>query len=384
MIKTYTATTYAVVDPSEAIEEILEQLDLENMLLKNSVGILCCHYDYVKNGTVKMLCEGLPFNVLGAMTRLSAVQGESGNDLLSLTVLTSDDVYFSSGVSGPLQGADVVPLTSLYKDLEAQCAKKPALCFGFIPHIDQIGSEYLLPAFEKASDGVPFFGSVSFDVIDQEYISCIIYNGQEYADCMALLLFSGNVNPEFMITAVSPEKMMKQKAIVTEAEGNIIKTINDMPALEYIQSLGIATNIWADGAPSVPLMIDTRDGSEPVARNILTTTPQGGIVCWGVVPQGATLGIGRTDSEEIIATTRQMAQTLHDKENKQILFFFSCLVRNMVLGLAETEEAKQVQAVAGADTPFLFMYVAGEFCPVRGSDGWSNKFHNSTIIACAL
>jgi hypothetical protein len=67
------------------------------------------------------------------------------------------------------------------------------------------------------------------------------------------------------------------------------------------------------------------------------------------------------------------------------LLIASCITRNFILGWDNMAEIELIQSSLGKKSPFLFVYVAGEFCPVYDADGKSiNRFHNTTLISCAL
>jgi hypothetical protein len=102
MIKMLTACTSELDFPDEALDEILSQLDIENALLKNAAGIVHCGYTFVESGFVRWLCERLPFEVVGGTTLACMARDEYGSDVLSIAVLTSDDVAFSVVRSEPL------------------------------------------------------------------------------------------------------------------------------------------------------------------------------------------------------------------------------------------------------------------------------------------
>ena len=63
MIKTLIAWTAEVDDDKLAVEQIKSQLGLEGGLLRNTVGIVACHYEFVLSGILKAICEALPFDV---------------------------------------------------------------------------------------------------------------------------------------------------------------------------------------------------------------------------------------------------------------------------------------------------------------------------------
>ncbi|MDR0645490.1 MAG: hypothetical protein LBG46_00415, partial [Elusimicrobiota bacterium] len=102
MIKTLTAYTLEIDDSKKAVAEILSQLDMGKNLLKNSVGIISCYSEFIETGVVEALSESLPFEVIGYTTLSGCVRGVSSRLMLSIAVLTSNDVSFSCAVSEPL------------------------------------------------------------------------------------------------------------------------------------------------------------------------------------------------------------------------------------------------------------------------------------------
>jgi D-alanine-D-alanine ligase-like ATP-grasp enzyme len=101
MITMFNAFTNEIDDPSVAVKEITEQLK-NKKLLKNTIGIIGCHCEYVENGTINSLSKILPFELIGCVVLGSAVNGNSGFEQLSLTVLTSNDITFTAAISKPI------------------------------------------------------------------------------------------------------------------------------------------------------------------------------------------------------------------------------------------------------------------------------------------
>ncbi|MDR3233608.1 MAG: hypothetical protein LBT46_08110, partial [Planctomycetaceae bacterium] len=87
----FNAYTNEIDDPDVAAAEITEQLK-DKKLLKNSVGIIACYFEFIETGVVEAICKTLPFDVIGCSVMGSAVNAAGSMEQLSLTILTGDDV----------------------------------------------------------------------------------------------------------------------------------------------------------------------------------------------------------------------------------------------------------------------------------------------------
>jgi hypothetical protein len=242
MIKAYTAYTGEVDDAETAVAEIMEQLGDLSRLSENAVGLLACYSDFVDSGVVKELCAALPFDVIGTTTLGSVVRDSEGRMILSLIVLSGDDAEFVAGVTGPMTAADEAPLAAAYGEASRKLSGKPALMIAFAPlHINASGDFYV-DAFSRISGGVPVFGMMTVDNTSDYRNAAVISGGDAYADRCAFLLIGGNVNPEFFIASVPSERVSAEKAVVTGAEGNLVRTINEKPVADYLVRLGLKRN----------------------------------------------------------------------------------------------------------------------------------------------
>jgi len=210
----------------------------------------------------------------------------------------------------------------------------------------------------------------------------IIFNGETYKDSMAVILMSGNINPRFTRMAITEEQTLKRKAVITSSEDNILKEVNGAPAFDYIKSVGLVEDGKLVMTQIIPLMVYLDDGADPVARHIYTLTPEGWPVLGGLAPEGCTIGISVLSPSYVVEMVSKM---LHSLNEFDFLLIASCMSRNFILGLDSMAEIELIQSRLGENTPFLFVYVAGELCPVHTADGkFNNRFHNLTLISCAL
>ena len=100
--------TYEIDDPGVALEEIKEQIGEKLTLLENTVGIVMCHPEFIMSGVFRHISENLPFDLVGATSSVQSVNGEAGELILTIFIMTSDDVRFVTGatenLAGDLQG----------------------------------------------------------------------------------------------------------------------------------------------------------------------------------------------------------------------------------------------------------------------------------------
>ncbi|MDR1603711.1 MAG: FIST C-terminal domain-containing protein [Gracilibacteraceae bacterium] len=390
MIKTLTACTTEVDDTDLAVEEILTQLDPDANLRRHTVGMVTCYADFVTAGVVKALADALPFDVVGATTLGNAAPGFSDSILLTLTVLTSDDVIFSVGLTEPILSNDPRVLEEAYRAAEAALPAKPALMLSYAPLLMNVGGDYYVNTFNRVSGGVPNFGTITVDHNIDYHEARVLHNGDAYTDRYAFILLAGRISPRFFMASISSEKIFREKGVVTAAQDNQLQTVNGLPVVDYLQSLGLTRN--ADGTitgiNSFPFIVDYNDGTLPVVRVMFALTPEGYAVCGGDIPVGATLSVGSIDAGEVVATTEKTLRETLESGPYGGLLMFSCVGRYFSLGYNPTSEIEKIQRLMeDSGIPYQFAYSGGELCPVYAQDGQShltNRNHNDTYIICAL
>jgi hypothetical protein len=255
----------------------------------------------------------------------------------------------------------------------------------FAPLLFDLAGDYIVEALDSLSGGVPIFGTLAVDHTIDYSTAATIYDGKSDRNKLSLVLMYGEINPVFSIASVSEDKILGQKAIITESEGNILKGVNGMSVMKYLQSIGLAPNGKVEGLNAIPFIIDFNDGTRTVTRAIFAITPEGYAVCGGVMPLNATLEIGYIDHDDVISTTKKTINKILEQKNRDGLLIFSCLVRNLVLGFDVFAEMEEVEKTINGKIPYFISYSGGEICPVYNEEGkFVNRFHNDTIITCLL
>ncbi|MDR1124418.1 MAG: FIST C-terminal domain-containing protein [Elusimicrobiota bacterium] len=384
MIKTLSAYTLEIDDCEKAVSEILSQLDLGKNLLKNSVGIVSCYSEFIESGVVKALREKLPFDIIGTTTISGGIAGVNGQLMLSIAVITGDDVSFSTALSQPLMPDNFKKHTaSAYEDALSRLGQKPAMIFICSPLFFDIAGDEVIRAIDEVSGGVPLFGTLAVDHTKDYHTAHTLFNESASLNRLSMLLIAGNINPSFSVASVPEHKIVKQKAIITKSHNNLLIEVNDMPVVDYMTSIGLAANGKIEGLNTLSFTIDFNDGTKPLVRGIFGQTPEGYAICGGSMPVNATLGIGSVDHDDVIAMTAEAMKKLPLDKLSSGLFVFSCISRNMALGFDITAEIDAIENIVGGKVPYLMAYSGGEICPVYDKDGKPvNRFHNETLITC--
>ena len=381
MIKAYTAMTREIDDTKAAATEILKTLDIENNLLKNSIGIIACFSEYDDTGALREICDALPFSCIGATTSLCATGGEVDQIMFIITVITSDICDFKT-CTIPIDNDYANSINAAVTGLMNHEAGKPSLLFGYFPFNHNISSDVILRAIDRTTGGIPLFGTVADDHLVDFSTAKVIRDGAAMRDTLVLCAVYGEVDFSFEVASLDKERLKRQKAIVTESDGNLLISVNDKPALEYFEEIGIAKNRLASGAGIIPLFVDYQDSELPIARGIFAVTPEGYAVCGGEMPPGSTFSVGRINSVDVLSTTKAALSSLTNKES--VVLGYSCVARYLVQGSSNIAEAKLFTVAAG-DTPYLFANSGGELCPLPNSKGkLVNYFHNYSNVLCRL
>ncbi len=385
MLDAYTAFTSEIDEVDAAVEEILSQLDLSS-LRQNSVGILSCYSEFIDSGVVAALSARLPFPIVGTTTLATAVNGGSGQLVLALLVLTGEGVRFSAAVSGSLKDDMAGPVTEAYESAARQLPGPPALVLTFAPLMYYYAGDQYVELLGRLSGGAPCFGTLAVDHTADYGQSQTIFGANAYRDALALVLVQGDVAPAFFVGSLSEGVIRKQTAVVTASEGNILQGVNGVTVAEYLETIGLAKGGQiVKGYNSIPFIIDYNDGTQPIARALFAITPEGYGVCGGLMPVGSTLSIGALDRGDVMSVASDVLQRALSSGRHSAALIYSCIGRNLALGVDTLAEAEQSQAQLSGRLPFLYSYSGGEICPVTGEAGsLQNRFHNITFVACLL
>ena len=391
-VKTLTAQTAEVDDVKAAVGQILSQLG-QDSFLKNTIGIVACHYEFVHSGVLKGISEALPFDVVGTISSGQSVVEGYGSILFSIMVLTSDEVEFVKVLTPSLMEEPGRVIAESYKAAAAR-PEKPALLLAFAPFMLQNSGDEYVNVLSQVSSGVPCFGTLAVDDT-LDFANCfMLSDGEHYRDRMAMILIYGDIHPKFYIANISLDRVLEKSAVVTKSAGHVLMEVNGRPLSDFFEDLGLTKASETQYAMSnLPFLLDYNDGTPMVSKILVTLTPEKHAVCAGAMPEGSTLHIASSDKDDVLLTTSEALDLLLSDVNNNTggLLIYSCVSRAMTFGADLLKEIELIRQKIGAgvqpplNLPFLAAFSGGEICPTWVSDEKAiNRFHNNAFIACLL
>ncbi|MDR3076062.1 MAG: FIST C-terminal domain-containing protein [Synergistaceae bacterium] len=379
MIEMFNAFTEEADSPELAADDIRRAL-AGAALSKNSVGVIHCHPDFVDSGAVAAVCGALPFDTVGSSTVASSVNGASGKRILTLAVLSGDDVEFDIGVSPEISDGLTGPVEELFRSLEPSPPKMFLAC---VPFILEIGGDEFIEAIDKMSGGVPLFGTVPVSNDPKYSRRYTIHNGKCYERSIVLMALRGGVEPEFLMVPSDYRNILMQDAIVTSAGRNVLRAVNGMPAVKFFESLGIMENGDVRSLTAVPMKFSSEDNPELI-RGCSAVNPDGSLVMFGAVPEGSALSLSELDPGHMLKAVANTMNEVLAMANGRCMLMYSCVWRFWVLGRDAMAEHDSVRARVGDASRFIMAQTGGEIFPARVKNRTVNSFQNNSFVICVL
>lgn len=368
----------------EMAQTILNCLKLQ----KNSVGILFCniHFEFAK--LLQGISEELPIPVVGCTTAGEVNSRGFFEESASLIVLTADDISFGLGIADHLSvDAEKAVRHACENALQTIGNESVKLVVTFPDTTLKTSADSVLKLVDKIFGGnLPIVGGVPGDNFSFQR-SYQFYNNQVFIDSIPILLLAGNVDP--IVVTRSGWVPTGKKARVTKVSGNLLFDIDDRPALEYLQKY-IPTENDPEILGSYPLAVhmDTREGWVIRSPHSYDKERQC-IVYQGDIPQNATIQLAYGTRDDILHGVEEAVATLSERlvdRKPACILLFSCGGRKLMLGLDTKKEIDLIRRELPADIPINGFYSYGELAPVDEKTIHinTNKFHNCTLVLCAL
>ena len=387
MLKCASVYTYEIDDPAIALEDIKKQLDSKITLLENTTGIIMCHPEFIGSGTVKYLAQHLPFDLAGATTSSQAVNNEAGELILTVFVMTSDDVQFRVGITDNVSEDIVEPVKKAFNKAASGLSEMPKLAVIFPPLILTYAGDAYIDAWKQVMPDVPVFGTIAIDDTLTYEGSETIFNGESYKTAMSFVLCYGNISPRFLVGTLPSDKVMPYRGEITKSEGPFVREINNINAYKYFENIGFASNgTLTESFLFVPFLIDQKKRDDydgiPVIRGHAGFTEDGTAIFRGDIDEGSTFTLLASDSGDVLSTTRQKVMELNELKDVNGILLFPCMVRRMMTQRIDPLiELKTVRDAIKPGIPFMMAYAGGEICPTSVKNLKPiNRFHNYSLV----
>ena len=232
---------------------------------------------------------------------------------------------------------------------------------------------------------IPVFGGLAADDLKWTSTYALSRHGITEQGITALILDNDKI--EVTGLATSGWEPIGAEHTITKAEGNIVYTINDEPALDvFLKYFGYFDNGELDGVPintmsaQYPLQIIREDGDYTVLRSPLFDAEDKSLILAGGVRQGDKFKFSISPGFEVIDKTIEEFGGLEDSiKDIDMSILFSCKGRHAALGPMIEDE------IAGIynywKKPLIGLFSYGEIGNVKGGQF---DFHNETCSLVVL
>jgi len=383
MLNCASVYTYEVDDPETALADIKTQLDEKIIYLKNTVGMVMCNIEFISSGVLRYICENLPFDIAGTTTASQAVNDEAGDLILTLFIMTSDDISFKAGVTESLRENTYERTKAAYEKLKNGETEQPKLIIAYAPFLIDLhsGDEYVR-IWSKIIPGTPLFGTITTDDTATFNDCETIFNGVNMKDAMSFVLFYGDINPRFLIATLPEDNVLSLRGTITGSKENFVYTVNNTTIRDFFNESGIK-----DIKITTPIMVSSAEneaeGEVPVIRALYAYTDDGAGIFAGDIEEGSTFSLLSFSSKVIKSTFENEVKEIGKYQDVNGAILFSCASRRMAL-MGDNEESAEQQIARnalGKKLPFIMGYSGGEMCPVIADNGkLVNRFHNYSAI----
>ncbi len=350
--------------------------------------------EYDRNELLKGVCSvsGTIPMIGGTTAGELSTKGFSTNSVVVLA-LNSNSLEFTTGI-GVDMGADELQCgKSLVADLSKKHTFDDALSLLVFP--DGLGGDGC-----KVIDGINSALTDKLEIVggclgdgDEFGRTYQFYDGNVYEDSIPGLLISGKSSFRTGIGVRSGFESIGNKMFCTESDGNIVKKIDGVNALElYKELLGEERSKRLPGIfLEYPFgLIDEKvaiSGEEyfQLRCGLTADENEGSISCAGSIPEGSAITITAGSRSDLINGARlaaEQAKTSLGDVRPKLTMVFSCVGRKLVLGRRVSEEIDVVQKTIGSDVPLIGFYTYGEIGPIDKDRNslCEAKFHNETLV----
>lgn len=225
---------------------------------------------------------------------------------------------------------------------------------------------------------IPLFGGLAGDDLRAQETS-VFTSSQVLVNGVLALVFDHSA-VDLKGIAVSGWRGVGTAKTITRAEGNIVYSIDGVPALDvYHKYLNVTIETLHMHAAEYPLFVKRDDGSQ-VLRAVMVINKDKSIVFAGTVPEGAKVWFSTTPGFEIIDyTVEQMATFRKQSPMADAIVLFSCAARHLQLGPMVEDEISSVRKLWNVPLVGLFTY--GEIGPIPQA---RCDFHNETLVLALI
>ncbi|HEY5967815.1 MAG TPA: FIST N-terminal domain-containing protein [Chitinophagaceae bacterium] len=320
--------------------------------------------------------------IFGASTGDNFTDGEIESHTIVLLLLDIEPAYFQLAIKGADEGtikeiAEQIGRSALTK------FKKPA--FLVVSGGLAVDGDEIIAGIESAcGKGTTIFGGLAADFLRMQ--RTYVFNNDKLCDygLLALILDEEKISLSGM--AVGGWKPMGMDRIITKSNGNVVYTIDNEPALDFVSRYAGLKDL--DTYNALNFLISSnfqlqlkREDKHPVMRTPMQANAEDrSIVFAGSLPEGSKVKLCLLPGFEVIeAALNEFNNYKKEQPDPDALILFSCAGRQLTLGPYVSEEIDGIKNIWNVPLAGFFCY--GEIGRVVSGQ---HEFHNMTCSLATL
>ncbi|HET6722175.1 MAG TPA: FIST N-terminal domain-containing protein [Chitinophagaceae bacterium] len=346
-----------------------------------TVAVVFIANDNEQKSIVKLLSEK-KIQIFGASTGDNFVDGEIESHFTVILLLDINPAFFQLSIKGTEEGntteiAEQIGKAALNK------FKNPA--FLVVSGGLTVDGDEIIDGIERAcGKGTTIFGGLAADFLKME--RTYVFTNDKLSDngLLALILDEDKISLNGM--AVGGWKPMGMDRIITKSDGNVVYTIDNEPALDFISRYAGMKDIDANNALNFLISSNfqlqlKRENKHPVMRTPMqANSGDRSIVFAGSLPEGSKVRLCLLPGFEVVEEAlNKFAEYKKEQVEADALIMFSCAGRQLTLGPYVSEEIDGIKNIWNAPMAGFFCY--GEIGRVVSNQ---HEFHNMTCSLAML
>jgi len=355
--------------------------DLVGQGFTPTVAIVLLEADIAHEEVCSVLSEK-GIQVFGCSTGSNFTDGEIESNSIVILLLDLDNKYFKVKLATSEKGS-VKKFAEDIGRAGLEAFSKPAFLI-VSGGMAADGDEVVEGIENICGKGATIFGGLAADSL--KMLRTFVFTNEQLTDHGLIALIFDEEKISLSGMAIGGWRPVGTDYYITGSNGNILYSINNEPALQFISRYAGIKDFFGDNMANVTLSANfqlqlQRPDKHPVMRTPMYANPDDhSIVFAGSLPQGSKVRLSMLPGFDVIDTAlKEFADYKKDQPGADALIMFSCAGRQVSLGPYVSDEINGIKEIWNA--PLAGFFCFGEIGRVEKG---KTEFHNMTCSLAIL
>lgn len=345
-----------------------------------TLAIVFIETDAERESVTKLLSEK-KIAIFGCSTGSNFTDGEIETGAIVIMLLEIDPSFFKIVLKE--SGASTKNTAEQIGKAAKEAFDQPALLV-LSGGLSADGEEIIEGIENICGKGTTVFGGLAADGL--KLVRTYVFTNDKLTDNGLLALIFNETKISLHGMAIGGWQPVGMDRIITKSDGNVVYSIDNEPALDFISRYSGLKNLDTENAMNFLIASNfqlqlLRENKHPVMRTPMQANKDDrSIIFAGSVPQGSKVRLCLLPGFEVIEVAlREFAAYKNEQQDTDAMILFSCAGRQLTLGPYAGEEINGIKDIWDAPLAGFFCY--GEIGRVAHQ---KHEFHNMTCSLAML